>query len=44
VEETTFEGKWVVDSETGKEHLVNIRTNQVEATKDENGVWRNGNV
>ena len=38
--EKTLEAKWVVDSETGSELLVDIYTNKVIVRKDSNGIWR----
>lgn len=40
MEEETFEGQWVVDSETGIQYLMNTRTNEILLYKDKNGIWR----
>ncbi len=38
-DEETLEAKWVVNSETSEQHLVDVKTGTILATKDKNGSW-----
>lgn len=39
--EELINARWVVDSETGNQYLLDIKTSTVIAKKDKDGVWVN---
>lgn len=38
-DEATLEAKWVVNSETGEQYLLDLRSGSIIATRNEQGEW-----
>lgn len=39
--EATLEAKWVVDSETGEQYMLDFKSGQILARKNKDGIWVN---
>lgn len=40
----TLEARWSVDSETGYQYLIDLKTGNIIATKNDKGIWNNPEV
>jgi len=43
-DEATLEGQWVVNSETGEEYMLDLRTGNILAKKTQLGEWINPEI